>query len=130
MNNWSPILGLPRLSLRVAGVVPVNSLWKQAFATALAPACKSGAAALSSHTCAKTVLAFTRTLRWLISAFHNRELAGLRSESAYSRSTASVVNDTEREQFCGATDFMRAAVILDRATGSNLQRCQLGAFLE
>ena len=76
MNNWSPILGLPRSSLRVAGEVPVNSLWKQAFATALAPACKSGAAALGSHTCAKTVLAFTRTLRWLKSAFHYRELAG------------------------------------------------------
>jgi hypothetical protein len=59
-----------KLSLRVAGVVPVNSLWKQAFATALAPARKSGAAALCSHTCAKTMLAFTRSFRWLVSAFH------------------------------------------------------------
>jgi hypothetical protein len=57
-------------SARVARVVPVNTLWKQAFATALAPARKSGAAALCSHTCAKTVLAFKRPLRWLISAFH------------------------------------------------------------
>src|SRR5262245_2987921 len=56
--------------LRVTGVVPVNAFWKQAFATTLAPARKSGAAALCSHPCAKTVLAFTRSLRWLISAFH------------------------------------------------------------
>ena len=54
----------------MAGVVQFNALWKQAFATALAPARKSGAAALRSHACAKTVLAFTRSLRWLISAFH------------------------------------------------------------
>ena len=54
----------------MAGVVQFNALWKQAFATALAPARKSGAAALRSHACAKTVLAFTRSLGWLISAFH------------------------------------------------------------
>jgi hypothetical protein len=77
----------------VAGVVPVNSLWKQAFATALAPACKRGPAAFGSHTRAKTVLAFTRTLRWLISAFHNRELVRSDSESGYSRDTARIVND-------------------------------------
>jgi hypothetical protein len=57
----------------VAGEVYVNALWEQAFATALATARKSGPAALCSHACAKTVLAFTRSLRWLISAFHNAE---------------------------------------------------------
>jgi len=62
-------------SLRVAGVVAVNALWKQPFATALATARKNGAAALGSHTCAKTVLAFTRSLRWLISAFHKTDSA-------------------------------------------------------
>jgi hypothetical protein len=69
-NNPSPISNVEESSLRVAGVVPVNALGKQTFATALAPARKSGAAAPSSHTCAKAVLAFTRSLRWLISAFH------------------------------------------------------------
>ncbi len=54
----------------MAGVVQFNALWKQAFATALATARKSGAAALCFHTRAKTVLAFTRSFRWLISAFH------------------------------------------------------------
>jgi hypothetical protein len=54
----------------MAGVVQFNALWKQAFATALAPARKSSAAALCSHAGAKTVLAFTRSFRWLISAFH------------------------------------------------------------
>ena len=82
----------------MAGVVPVNALWKQPFATALAPARKNGAAALGSHTCAKTVLAFTRSLRWLISAFHNREPVRLRSESGYPRGTATIVNDTAQER--------------------------------
>ena len=59
-----------KLSLRMAGVVQFNALWKQAFATALATARKSGAAALCFHTRAKTVLLFTRSFRWLISAFH------------------------------------------------------------
>jgi hypothetical protein len=56
--------------LVVASEVNANALWEQAFATALAPARKSGAAALCFHTRAKTVLAFTRSFRWLISAFH------------------------------------------------------------
>jgi hypothetical protein len=54
----------------VASEVNTNALWEQAFATALAPARKSGAAALCFHTRAKTVLLFTRSFRWLISAFH------------------------------------------------------------
>ena len=62
-----------RLSLGVAGVLYVNALWKQAFATALAAAGKSGAAALCSHPGAKTVLAFTRSFRWLISALHKQK---------------------------------------------------------
>ena len=76
------------------GVVPVNALGKQPFATALAPACKSSAAALSSHPRAKTMLAFTRSFRWLISAFHNREVARIRSGSAYTRGRARIVNGT------------------------------------
>jgi hypothetical protein len=98
MNDRSPISNFERSSLRVAGVLPVNALWKQAFATALAPARESGPAALRSHTCAKTVLAFTRSFRWLISAFHNRELARLRSESGYTRDTGSIVNGIGRAQ--------------------------------
>jgi hypothetical protein len=50
--------------------MPVNALWKQAFPTALAPARKSSAAALGFHTRAKTVLAFTRSFRWLVGTFH------------------------------------------------------------
>lgn len=60
----------------MAGVMPVNAFWQQAFATALAPACKRGSAALCFHTCAKPMLAFTRSLGWLISAFHNLNLLG------------------------------------------------------
>ena len=60
-------------SLRVACVVSVNAFRQQTFPTALPPARKSGAAAPCSHTCAKTVLAFTRSLRWLVSPFHKTE---------------------------------------------------------
>jgi hypothetical protein len=78
----------------MAGVVQFNALWKQAFATALAPARKCSAAALCSHTRAKTVLAFTRSFRWLISAFHSSGPF----ESAYIRGTDSIVNDTGLEK--------------------------------
>lgn len=54
----------------MASVVYFDALWEQAFATALAPARKCGAAALCFHTRAETVLAFTRSFRWLVSAFH------------------------------------------------------------
>ena len=60
----------------MASVVYFDALWEQAFATALAPARKSSAAALGFHTRAKTVLAFTRSFRWLVSAFHNRDWLG------------------------------------------------------
>ena len=60
-------------SLRMAGVVQFNALWKQAFATALPPARKSGATAFGSHTSAKAVLAFARSFGWLIRAFHKTE---------------------------------------------------------
>jgi hypothetical protein len=59
-------------SLRVTRVMPVNALWKQTFATALAPARESGAATLCAHACAKTVLAFSRSFGWLVSAFHRQ----------------------------------------------------------
>jgi hypothetical protein len=51
--------------------VPVDALRKQSFATALTPARKSRAATFGPHPRAKTVLAFTRSFRGLISAFHN-----------------------------------------------------------
>jgi hypothetical protein len=55
--------------------VSVNAFWKQAFATALAPARKSGATAFGLHTSAKAVLAFARSLGWLIGAFHKTDSA-------------------------------------------------------
>jgi hypothetical protein len=93
MNDPSPT---PNLRLRVAGVLPGNALREQAFATPLASARKRSSATLCSHTGAKTVLAFTRPFRWLISTFHNRELVRFRPESAYSRSSAGIVNDSRR----------------------------------
>jgi len=42
--------------------VPVNTLWEQAFAAALAAARESGATAFGPHSGAKTVLTFPRSL--------------------------------------------------------------------
>jgi hypothetical protein len=60
----------------MADVMPVNALGKQSFATALPPARQSGPSALGLHPRAKTVLAFTRSFRWLVSAFHDRDWLG------------------------------------------------------
>jgi hypothetical protein len=50
--------------------VILDTFWQQTFAAALSPASKSGAAAFGLHPASKTVLAFTRALRCLVSAFH------------------------------------------------------------
>jgi len=59
----------------VARVVPVNTFRQQTFPTTLPPACEGGATAFGSHTGAKTVLVFARSLRWLIGAFHKTDSA-------------------------------------------------------
>lgn len=63
-------------SLRMARVMPVNAFRQQTFATALPPARERGATALSPHTSAKAMLAFARSLGWLISAFHKPKSVG------------------------------------------------------
>ena len=67
-----------KLRLSVAGVMPVNALRKQAFAAALAAARESGATSFGPHPGTETVLAFPRSLGWLIRAFHKtgESLAG------------------------------------------------------
>ena len=54
----------------MAGVVPVNAFRQQTFPTALPPPREGGATAFGLHTSAKAVLAFARSLGWLIGAFH------------------------------------------------------------
>ena len=51
----------------------LDALRQEAFATALATAREGGASAFGPHAGAKTVLAFARSLGWLISAFHKTE---------------------------------------------------------
>jgi hypothetical protein len=57
-------------------VVPVNAFRQQTFAAALPPACEGGATAFGPHTSAEAVLAFPRSLGWLIGAFHKTVIAG------------------------------------------------------
>src|SRR6266496_4509168 len=54
----------------MAGVMILDALRKQTFAATLSPPRESGAAALCVHARAKTMLAFARSLRCLIGAFH------------------------------------------------------------
>ena len=60
----------------MAQIVPLNAFGQQTFATALAPAREDGATALSPHTSAKAMLAFARSLGWLISSLHKAQWAG------------------------------------------------------
>jgi len=50
--------------------VSVNAFRQQTFPTALPPPREGGATAFGSHPRAKAVLAFARSLGWLIGAFH------------------------------------------------------------
>ena len=52
------------------GVGDFDTLGQQAFATALATAAQDRAATLRFHSSAKTELALTRALAWLVGAFH------------------------------------------------------------
>jgi len=62
-------------SLSVACVVPVNAFRQQTFPASLPPPCKRGATAFGPHASAKAVLAFARSLGWLIGTFHKNNSA-------------------------------------------------------
>ena len=64
---------LRRSGLRMTSVVSVNAFWQEAFAPALPAARERRPATFSPHTGTETVLAFARSLGWLISAFHKTE---------------------------------------------------------
>jgi hypothetical protein len=81
-----------------------HALWQQAFAAALSSARECRPAAFGSHAGTETVLAFTRSLGWLIGAFHkNRDSVGF--ESAYSMGKPGVVNDTAAKLRSGIQTF-------------------------
>jgi hypothetical protein len=52
------------------GVMILDTLRQQTLAASLSPTRESGAATLRFHACAKTMLAFARSFRCLIGAFH------------------------------------------------------------
>jgi hypothetical protein len=51
-------LAIAKLRLRVSRVMPLDSLWQQAFAAALAAPRESSASAFAFHAGTKTVLTF------------------------------------------------------------------------
>jgi hypothetical protein len=69
-HGW---LETKELRLRMARVMPSNSLWEQALAAALAAACQGRAAPFCLHAGTKTMLPFACSLGWLVSAFHKTE---------------------------------------------------------
>jgi len=54
----------------MARVVSLDPFWEQTFATALPPARQRGTTGFCLHPCPKSVLAFARSLRWLVSPLH------------------------------------------------------------
>jgi GNAT superfamily N-acetyltransferase len=74
-------MGRPlRVALRfgMPSVVSFHAFRKQSFTTALTATSQRGASALCLHASAESVLALTRTFRWLISAFHSGKLRTLK----------------------------------------------------
>jgi len=59
--------------LGVSRVMALDPFWQESLAATLTSPRKRCAAAFRAHPRAKTVLTFTRPLRWLISAFHKAE---------------------------------------------------------
>jgi hypothetical protein len=57
----------------VTGVVKLNAFREQALAAALSPARQRGTARFCLHAGTKTMLTFSCSLGWLISAFHKAE---------------------------------------------------------
>ena len=57
----------------MARKVAVDAFRQETLAAALTTASERGAPALGPHPCAKTMLLFARSFRWLISAFHKSE---------------------------------------------------------
>jgi hypothetical protein len=69
------------LGFGVPGVWDFDTLGQQAFATALAPTAQNRAATLRFHSSAKTELALTRALAWLVGAFHKIGKNGARQNT-------------------------------------------------
>lgn len=83
------------LGLRVARVMILHTFGQQTLAASLPPARESGTATLCFHTGAKTMLAFARSFRCLISAFHLFTL----NVDGKGRNQAAVVNDSYRDSY-------------------------------
>lgn len=71
-----PNVSAGRSGSGVAGVVDLDTLRQEAFATALAAAAQCGTAGLGRHAGAKTKLPLARPLRGLVGAFHKFGLVG------------------------------------------------------
>jgi len=76
----------------MAGVMILDTLRQQTFAASLSPTRESGAAALRFHARTKTMLAFARSFRCLIGAFHLLTV----NVDGKGRNHAAVVNDSYR----------------------------------
>ena len=84
--------------LRVTRVMMLHTFGQQTFAASLPPARESGTATLRFHTRTKTMLAFARSFRCLIGAFHLFTV----SVDGKGRNQAAVVNDSYR---CSCTEW-------------------------
>ena len=62
-----------KLRLSMTREMFLDAFWEQAFAAAATAARQDSPASLGFHPRTKTVLAFARSLRWLVSPFHKIE---------------------------------------------------------
>jgi len=76
--------------LRVTRVMMLHTFGQQTFAASLPPAGESGTATLCFHARTKTMLAFARSFRCLIGAFHLLTV----NVDGKGRNQAAVVNDS------------------------------------
>ena len=109
----------------MSGVVILDLFWQQTFAAALTPTRKSGAAAFGFHPSSKAVLAFTRALRWLVSAFHLAPVKWTgKVEITFPLSMAVVeaAGDKWRRALPRAQDAVRAGLALKRVPSESWQK--------
>jgi GNAT superfamily N-acetyltransferase len=107
----------------VPRVLLLGAFREEAFAAALAPARERRASAFRAHARAKTVLAFSGSLRWLKGAFHEFAVTRLARKERYTKNVVEFVNATapttalRRERLCGISfRAMSDNVVIEPAT--------------
>jgi len=85
--------------------MPLDAFRQQTLAAALAPPRERGASGFGPHACAKSVLALSCTLGWLISAFHRAEKRLRRDSKAATVRTSTALSISHWKVMADPFDF-------------------------